>query len=145
MGRRRRELAALLLAAATSGACGSLAGIPAARPQVATRLNEEFRSRIFQDSELKNVVMGTSEVTQQQQRYSTVVMIHGGAWSEKTRSQQDRVLQKIGFHMREALHEVQPAPPRNVFSANLHNDLRQMFGFVVVGGLDDDISYRAYR
>jgi len=136
-----KTIRALLLAAAFAG-CSPLAP---ASPMQAQQLNVVAPRQLTDDPELRGIVRQVSAVTPEGLGFRMVVTIDGKEWSDRNRSQQDRVLQKIAVQMRSALHSVQSGPPYNTFSAQLVNDLGSLFGFVLVGGVDDGITYRANR
>ena len=58
-------------------------------------------------------------VTTRDRGLDAVVVVNGKAWSDKSRSQQERFVKKIGAHMQDALYTAQPNLPRSTFTVRL--------------------------
>jgi hypothetical protein len=134
---------AIVLTALALAACGTYRPLA---PNDAPRLNALFQQRMSSDAELRGDVLQVGEVGLRDRGLDGAVVINGKAWSDKSRSQQERLAKKIGAHMQAALYEAQPNLPRSTFTVRLQNDLQEFFGFILVGGSNDQgIVYRVNR
>src|SRR5437899_3345447 len=104
----------------------SCSPLPPARPFDAQQLNAKIPARLTGDPELQSAVLRVSPVVAEGRGFQAVITISGKEWSDRSRSQQDRLLQKIGAHMQSELRAVQSGPPYNTFSAQLVNDLGRL-------------------
>lgn len=116
-----------------------------ATPLDSQQLNSIAPAQLTNDPELRGVVRAVSPIVARGLGFETVVTIDGKEWGDRNRGQQERILQKIGAQMQAALHSVQSGPPYNTFSARLINDLGHLFGYVIVGGVNDTVTYSANR
>jgi hypothetical protein len=143
---RRAAVAFMVFAAAISlGGCMSArsAAEQQADNSVATRVASEFERRVAADSELKGWVRKVSDVTAHRVRgwVDFNLMLDGKRWTEITRPQQERILRKIGNHLKDAYVSVEPGARRQV-NAMVHDDTGLM-GVIITNG--DDVSYNVRR
>jgi hypothetical protein len=112
----------------------------------AQRLNPLFQERMGGDGEMRSDVVQVGLVVLRGRGLEAVVVINGKTWSDKSRTQQERLVKKIGAHMQDALFTAQPDRPRSTFTVLLRNDIREDFGFIIVGGSNDQgVVYRVSR
>jgi len=104
-----------------------------------------FQDKVRQDGELNTIVLGIGDAVPRDRGFRCPVVMNGKMWSDLTRPQQKRVLEKLGTHLQESLYAVQPAKPRNIVTLELYDDLRRLFGFLMAGGVDDGFTYHADR
>ena len=110
-------------------------------------MNEQFQQPMSTDAELRGDVVQVQPVAVRDGGLESSVLINGKTWSDKARTQQERLVKKIGLHIQDALYAAQPDKPRSTFTVRLQNDLREEFGFIIVGGSNEQGGpvYRVYR
>jgi hypothetical protein len=136
----RATTAVVVVLALVTAACGTYRPLTSGD---APRLNSLFQQRMATDDEIRPDIVRVSEVTVRDRGLAGDVVVNGKSWSDKSRTQQERLVKKIGAHMQSALYEAQPDLPRATFTVRLHNDLNEWFGFILVGGSNDQggVSY----
>lgn len=141
-----RRLALVVLAALTLSGCGTYRPL---KPDDAPRLNEVFQERMRADDELRGDVVNVDRVWVRGdgRGLEGVVILNGKAWADKLRTQQDRLIRKIGSHMQGSLYSLQRDHPRSTFTLHVVNDIKEEFGFIIIvgGSNDQGVVYNVRR
>lgn len=100
-----------------------------------------FQERLRQDAELSEIILKVTEFVPENNPFpgslACDIKLDGKRWADLTRSQQNRVLQKIGVHLQAAfLASHAPTPFQRYVTARLYNDLLQPFGWVQTDGVN---------
>lgn len=104
-----------------------------------------FQDKVRQDGELNTIVLRIGDPVPQRRAFRFPVVMNGRMWSDLTRPQQKRVLEKLGTHLQESIWAVQPATPRDVVTLELYDDLGKLFGYIIAGGAERGFKYDAFR
>jgi hypothetical protein len=107
-------LAVVLISLVGTSACGTNRQFTL---NDAPHLDALFRQRMNADNELQGDVRQVRQVVLRDRGLESIVVIDGRAWSDKSRTQQERLVRK-STHMQAALYEAQPDPaPEHVHRA----------------------------
>src|SRR2546422_10332905 len=91
----------LVLVAGCASAPPVSSSIPLASSSDAQAIISDLRNRVSQDNELTPILVGMSELPPKDRGFFFVVGINGKMWSDLTRSQQERVANKLGSHLQD--------------------------------------------
>lgn len=105
------------------------------------RLVSDIKQRVAQDGELQPWVVNASPGRVFARSIFLQIVLDGRRWSEVNRSQQDRLIRKLGGVVRDAYASLEPGGQRQV-NAMLRDDTGEM-GVIVV--LRSNVSYNGRR
>jgi hypothetical protein len=120
------------------GTQGSVVTRTSAVPSEADRLDRMFRSQVQNDVELSTLV---KSIPIGPRDYEETIIVDGNAWRKLTPLERERVLTKIGTHMRESLRAAKPLPSPHKFSATVYDEVLVRFGSILIRGPNDEMSY----